>query len=294
MKAQFDVIRPTTVEQAIALREKHGKGARFWAGGTDMTLQWQRRQIDLDCCVDITGLDGLDRIEVTPTAITIGALVTLAELERAGGRHPLLASLAAVAQLMCTPQTRNLATVGGNLCNASPAADLSPAFVALAAEVVIAGAKAEHRMAMEAFFIGAKRTVLAPSDILTRIVIPLPAGRTASSYRRVARTVVDIALVNAAASITVDERREITRARIGLGAVAPVILRAFDGESLLVGQRIDAIPLTVLEAAGEKASAIVKPITDVRASAGFRRHMIKILTRRALEDCVRELGGTVA
>ncbi len=291
MKSHFEVFQPATIAQAIALKQRHGKTARFWAGGTDMTLLWQRSLIDLDQSIDITGVGGLDRIKVGKQAIEIGALVTLAQLERAAERHGLLKTLSDVTKLMCTPQTRTLATVGGNICNASPAADLSPVFVALDASAVLTGTGGDRSLKIVDFFTGPKRTAIKASEMLTGIKIPLPSGTTAASYRRVARTVVDIALVNASSSVTVNAKGAITRVLIGLGAVGPVILRAPEAEKQLLGKSINELPRRLLEEAGAQAAAVVQPISDVRASADYRRHMTKILVRRTLDDCIAELGG---
>jgi len=293
MKSHFEVLQPTTVAQAIALKRRYGKTAKFWAGGTDMTLLWQRSLVELDQSIDITGVRGLNKIRTAKHAIEIGALVTLAQLERAADRHPLLKTLSDVTKLMCTPQTRTLATVGGNICNASPAADLSPVFVALDALAVLTGAGGDRSMKMVDLFTGPKRTAIKASEMLTSIKIPLPPGTIAASYRRVARTVVDIALVNSSSSVTVNAQGAITRVLIGLGAVAPVILRAPDAERCLRGASIKNLARPLLEEAGLKAAEVVQPITDVRASADYRRHMIKILVRRTLEDCIAELGGEV-
>jgi CO/xanthine dehydrogenase FAD-binding subunit len=294
MKAQFEVIHPTTPKQAIALKRKLGPRARFWAGGTDMILLWQRGQIDLDYCIDLSRVRGLDQIKVSAGRIGIGARVTLAQLERSAGQHDVLKTLSDVTKLMCTPQTRTLATVGGNLCNASPAADLSPVFVALDSVARLEGATGKRELPMADFFTGVKKTALKPAELLAEIVIPLPAGRTVAAYRRVARTVVDIALVNAAVGMTVDGKGRVTKIGIALGAVAPTIPRAPEAEELLLGARIQGLDRRLLETVAEKASAVAEPISDVRASAAFRKHMTKIMARRALEDCVLSLGGTVS
>ena len=144
------------------------------------------------------------------------------------------------------------------------------------------------------FFTGVKKTALKEAELLAEIIIPLPPGRTVTAYRRVARTVVDIALVNAAAAMTVNGEGLVTKIGIALGAVAPTIPRAPEAEELLVGARIDKLDRRLVESVAEKATEVAEPITDVRASAAFRKHMAKIMTRRALEDCVLSLGGTIS
>ena len=276
------------------MRASLGDGARYWAGGTDMTLLWQREEVSLDHCIDLTFLDELRFIEVGDNSIRVGAMATLAALENAADRHPHLKTLSDITKLMCTPQTRSIATVGGNLCNASPAADLSPAFVALDAEAVIFGSEGERRVAMEDFFEGVNHTVVANGDLLSEIVIPLPADqRVEASYRRIDRTVVDIALVNASTAVWADAQSDIVKTRIALGAVAPIIIRSAAAEAVLEGANLSDIDGGLLVKAGELAAADAKPISDVRASADYRRAMIKVMVKRALTDSIIKLGGNV-
>jgi carbon-monoxide dehydrogenase medium subunit len=290
--SHFTVVRPATVEEAIALKSRHGPMARFWAGGTDMTLLWQRRQIDLDLCIDLTSVKTHRTIEVAGSEIRIGALATLAQLERSAAHHPLLAMLSDVTKLMCTPQTRSIATIGGNICNASPAADLSPCLVALDATATLAGPAGERTIPLEAFFTGPKRTALEQAEVMTSIRIPLPGKRLAAAYRRVARTVVDIALVNGSASLLLDDFGRVTRARIALGAVGPVILRSPGAEAMLTGLTVAGLTGPAFAAAGEQAASDARPIDDVRASADYRRRMIAVMVRRALTDCLNRLPGS--
>ena len=227
MRTLFEYLRPSTTSEAVAIKALHGDAALFWAGGTDITLHWKQERHRPSYCIDLAYLDGLDDITIEPTKIRIGAKTTLRTLDRSGYRHPLLATLERVAKLMCTPQTRSLATVGRNLCTASPAADLSPVLVAMGAEAVIEGESDTRRLPLVEFFEGVNRTALRNGELLREIVIPgVPEIRSAASYRRIDRTVVDIALVNAGVWIAADDAASIVAARIALGAVAPVILIA--------------------------------------------------------------------
>ena len=294
MRSQFEYRRPTSKQDAVAMRAALGERARYWAGGTDMTLLWQRENVSLDYCIDLTFLDELNFIDVADSQIRIGALATLTALELSADRHPHLKTLSDITKLMCTPQTRSIATVGGNLCNASPAADLSPAFVALAAEAIIVGPGGERRVAMEDFFEGVNQTTVANGDLLSEIVVPLPPDRRIEiSYRRIDRTVVDIALVNASVSVAVDQSSSIVETRIALGAVAPVIIRSPAAEKVLRGADLHSVDAGLLIEAGELAAKDAKPISDVRASADYRRAMVKVMVRRALEDAIAKLGGVI-
>lgn len=293
MKSTFTYERATSPAQAVALLAEHGQGAMIWAGGTDMTLHWQHEKVSPTVCVDIRGVSELDFIDVSDTSIRIGAMTALATLERAADQHHILEMLSDITKLMCTPQTRTIATVGGNMCNASPAADLSPAFVALDATAVIFTKDATRDVAMVDFFKGVNKTAVGPDEILQEVVIPLPSdGEIQGSYRRIDRTVVDIALVNGSAAISVDSNGTITWAGFGLGAVAPVILNAPDASAALEGIKLaDVTPQKMAEVAAIAAKH-AKPISDVRASAGYRQDMVEVMLRRALEDAINKHEGT--
>lgn len=293
MRASFEYLRPGTPEDAVKMLSEYGSGAKCWAGGTDMSLHWQRSKTHPDYCVDLTYLSELDYIEVKDNEIRIGALASLVTLERSADQHALLKMLSDVTKLMCTPQTRTIATVGGNLCNASPAADLSPALVAVDALAEILGTDGTRSVPLEEFFTGVGKTSLAANEILTAVSIPLPDTPIDACYRRIDRTVVDIALVNAAASIITDNHGEIARVRIALGAVAPVIIRAPEAENVLTGSHINNVSKEQLKSVGKLAAAISKPISDVRASAEYRRAMVEVMTRRALQQTIENLGGPV-
>ncbi len=292
MRASFDYVRPSSASEAVSMKSQMGDRAKFWAGGTDMVLLWQRGEIDLDHCIDLRHLGELDYISVEDDSISIGAMCSLSALERSADEHHLLATLSEITKLMCTPQTRTLATVGGNMCNASPAADLSPAFVAMDAEAIILGDAGERRVSMFEFFEGVNKTALRGNELLKEISIPLPvAGNIAAGYRRIDRTVVDIALVNASSALTVDASGKITKATVALGAVAPVIVRSEVAAVPLVGRSLDALDDAALAASGEAAAGDAKPISDVRASADYRRDMVKVMVRRSLADCIEQLKG---
>lgn len=217
-------------------------------------------------------------------------MATLDDLDLASSMHPVMEALGDTARLMCTKQTRTLATVGGNMCNASPGADLSPLFVALEARCLIQGSNGRREVSMEDFLTGVNRTDLGAEELLCAIVVPIPQARREASYRRVARTVVDIALVSAAVSLTTDGGT-VTDARIALGSVAPVPVRVTEGEMVLAGRSLDDIDAACLEEAAGHAANVARPISDVRAGAGYRTRMCPVLVRRALTDALGRLGG---
>jgi CO/xanthine dehydrogenase FAD-binding subunit len=294
MQTHFKYLRPDSATEAVGMKDEHKDRAIMWAGGTDMVLRWKRHKVDVDYCIDLTYLKDLDYIKVAEDGIRIGAMTSLLTLEKSAHQHSLLKVLSDVTKLMCTPQTRSIATVGGNLCNASPAADLSAPLVALNSQVAITRVDGESLVSLDDFFLGVNHTVATEGGLVTEVIIPLPAGnRVGASYRRIDRTVVDIALVNSGVSVTVDANDEITATGIAMGAVAPVVIRSSAGEQLLVGESIQSLSARKIEQAADRASQDAKPIDDVRASAAYRQAMVKVMARRALEDAVISLGGTI-
>ena len=292
MRSEFQYRRPASIDEAVAMKADLGTTAMYWAGGTDMVLHWMRSIHSPELCIDITRIEGLRGIEIDRDSIRIGAMTSLDELDRSADRHCLLNTLSDITKLMCTPQTRTIATVGGNLCNASPAADLSPAFVAMNADAMLAGPKGRRRVRMEDFFLGVNKTSLSGGELLEEIRIPLnPDRKVVASYRRIDRTVVDIALVNASSCISVDSDGVINGCGIALGAVAPVILRVSEAETLLLGLSVRELgrDREELQKVEELSAIAAKPISDVRASAEYRRQMVKVMVRRTLQDCAIQL-----
>ncbi len=294
MGTPFEYLRPATPYEAVAMKARHGARARFWAGGTDLMLGWQQGTAAFDYCIDLGFLPGLDGIACEDGWIRIGALVTLDDLDRASGRGPILEALGGTARLMCTPQTRTIATVGGNLCHAAPSADLSPLLLALDAEAVLAAPTGERSISLEDFIRGPNETALADDEILIEIRVPVPTRPREACYRRVARTSVDIALTGVAVALTSDGEGRIADARIALCAVAPVPLRSRAAEEVLVGAELATFDGALSAAAGERAAVDARPITDLRASADYRREMVRVLTRRAIGEVVGKLAGGAA
>lgn len=287
MRKHFKYLRPATPAEAVEMKASYGDRSRFWAGGTDLLLQWQRDEVDLDYCIDLSFTSGLDRLERVNGDLRIGATASLAWLERAGDMHPLAAYLASVAKVMCTPQTRTLATVGGNLCNASPAADLAPPLLVLDGEARILGSNGERTVALAEFFTGVNTTVLDEDELLLDVSVPLEPARQ-TGFGRVGRTVVDIALVVAAASLSSNGDGKIGAARIAIGSVAPTPIRAREAEELLVGADVAELDGLLGEAA-VRAAAVTEPISDVRTTAAYRKEVSRVLVERSLADAVSKL-----
>jgi CO/xanthine dehydrogenase FAD-binding subunit len=277
--------RPGTIAEAAEILEQHGERARIIAGGTDLIAA---RPPDIECLVDVAGL-GLDYIRKEKDGVKIGAATPLHTLESS----PVLSAepysiVAEAAGMIATPTVRNVATIGGNLCNASPAADLPPALLVLDATVVIVGTSGTRALPLVYFFKDVNRTVLNSGELLVEIHIPpMPVDSAATFHKlRHHQSSVDIAIVNAAARV---DRADVhcRGSRIAIGAVAATPIRASKAEGLLKGQLLDEKLITkTAETACEEA----KPIDDIRASAGYRKRMAAVMVRRALEDSARRCG----
>lgn len=227
------------------------------AGGTDLLIRL-RDGAKVERVVNLKRIEALGSIRRTDAGTEIGASVTLARLVREGG-IPLLAE---TALQMASPQIRNLATVVGNLCNASPAADLAPPLLCLEARVRIAGAGNSREVALGDFIAGPGRTCLKAGEIVTHVVVP-PDGAKGTYLKFTVRNAMDIAIVGVAVV------RSAEGVRIALGAVAPTPIRARAAEKA--------------KDPAEVAAAECSPIDDLRASAGYRREIVRVLVRRALE-----------
>ncbi|MGC8817135.1 MAG: FAD binding domain-containing protein [Candidatus Hadarchaeum sp.] len=281
-----EYFRAITVGEAVGLLKKFGRRAAVLAGGTDLLVV---KPSHLEYLIDISRLP-LDYIKKEGGGIRIGALATLNEI----ADSPLLNvepyDVIAKSTLdMGTPITKNYATIGGNICNAAPSADMPPSLIALEAEARITGPRSKRKVLLENFFLGPKKTVLRRGEILTEIFVPKAPGGTKAVFFKKGRTSEDIAQVNVAVRLTVDG--DICKvARIVLGAVAPTPIRAKKAESLLVGKKLEEIAPS-LEVVAKKAAEETKPISDIRAPAEYRRAVAEVLTRRALLTLLERFKG---
>ena len=282
----FEYLEPSTLAEAIAHLNAHGPRTQLLAGGTDLLLQMQAGGIATSFVVDVRRIPELQVLEYDEArGLTLGAAVTLRTVETSSvvRRHyPHLASSAAEIGSL---QIRNLGTVGGNVCNAAPSADLPPALLTLGASARLAGPWGDRIVPLDRFFAGPRQTVLQPDELLVSLQIPAPAARTGGAYLKLkVRTALDIAMVGVAATVRLVSGDGVVEwARIALGAVAPTPLRVPDAEALLAGQALDP---SLLEEVGRAAAAACRPISDLRASADYRREMVSVLTRRAVRQAV--------
>jgi len=277
------------VDECLAMLSERGPGTKMLAGGTDLLPQLKNALLKPPWVVDLSGVPELGGIsDAEGGGLRIGATVSARALEldaRVRSKYP---SLAESAALVGSVQVRNLATLGGNLCNAAPSADMAPPLLALDATAVIAGPSGRRRVPIASFFEGVRRTVLTPNELLVELILPAPRPHSGGSYlRHTPRRELDIAVVGVASQVALSNGR-CTGARIALAAVAPVPLRATAAEQALEGQ----VPTPALiDRAGTLAQEAARPISDQRGSAEFRRHLVRVLTRRTLQAALERAAA---
>lgn len=285
----FDYIKPASLDEAVTLLTTHNGAARPFAGMTDLLIRIERGFVHPQVVVDIKDLPGMhDLLVVRNGDLRIGAAVTMNQVALSPtvqSGWPLLAEgCASVASY----QLRNRATVGGNLCNASPAADSAPALICYGANAHVFGPDGDRKIPLEQFFLGPGKTALQRGEILTGVTVPFVRG-AAGHFLKLGRTTIgDISLMNVAVLGWPDSAVPSGSSwRIALGSVAPTVIRAPEAERLLSQ---DASPAG-LEAASQAAASAARPIDDIRATAAYRTDMVRVLTRRGVERILSEISG---
>ena len=280
---QFKFLAPATLDEACALLKEHQGKIKVKAGGTDMIVRLSHRAVKPDYLMSLKKIPGLDQITWDPAAgLTIGALALLREVEVSPIILEHAPMLARAAHATATVQIRNMGTVMGNICNASPSADNIPTLVAMNASIVAYSERGEREISLDDFFLGPGRTALESDELAIAIKVPAPAPRTGVSYQKVSqRSKVDIAAVNIGALVTLDGDGNCKTVRVSMGAVGPTPLRAGKAEKFLVGKPADDDNLAE---AGRLAAEDASPISDVRASKEYRKLMVEVLSKRALAE----------
>ena len=280
--SRFEYFAPETIEQGVMLLKEKGDGAVVMAGGTDLLIKLRHRLLSPKAVIGLKRIKGLDRIAFDKKrGLSIGATVLLGDI----ASHPDILkkypAIAYAAQETATVQVRNMGTVAGNLCNAAPSADNAPTLIAMGAEVTLVSAKGERKLPLDQFFKGPGLTAIEQGEILTSIFVPLPPPSSGVSYKHIsARGKVDISAVGVSAMVIMSGET-CKEGKIVLGAVAPVPLRAIKTEKLIKGKKLTG---ELIERAGVQAADESRPITDVRATAEYRKKMVYVLTKRALRE----------
>jgi carbon-monoxide dehydrogenase medium subunit len=280
---------PKTVQEAVELLAEGNGDARVLAGGTDLIVQMHGGHERPQLIVDVKRIPEMLEIEFDGNQLRLGAAVPCVAIREQRELREVFPGFLEAVKLIGSEQIQGRASVGGNLCNASPAADTVPALVALGAECVIAGPNGTRSTSVESFVVGPGETVLRTGELLTELRIPVPQPGSGDAYLRFTpRTEMDIAVVGVGVCVTVDSGGTCTGARVALGAVAPTVIRAPDAEEMLVGTDLGE---GALDRAAEAARAAARPIDDARAPAWYRRHLSGVLTHRALATARERARG---
>lgn len=278
----FAYVAPGSVSEATALLAELAAGGhrvQVMAGGTDLLVQLKTVDREPRTIVDIKGLKETNALEIGAQETFIGAAIPSAVLNENDALKALFPGLLEAADLIGSTQIQGRATIGGNLCNASPAGDSIPAMIANAAICMIIGPQGEREVPVESFVTGVGRNALAAGEILLGIRVPNPGPHAGDAYLRfIPRTEMDIAVAGCGVRVQLDESGTCTAARVAIGAVAPTALLVPEAAEALIGTKLDE---QALAAAGAACTAASAPISDKRGTAEYRRKVVSVLCRRA-------------
>lgn len=281
--------RPETLEQALELLKEYGSGCKVIAGGTDVVIRLKAHALRVKAIVDISAIPELKQVTVGSDQAVIGASRDLMSISR----NPALRGsqwqiVAECAGHVSSTQIRNCATMGGNNCNASPSADTTPGLLISDAVVNVVGPRGKRDIPIEEFFVGPGKTVLEQGELVTSFTLPAQGEHCAAAYHKHAiRGDTDISIVCVGVRIGLDQDGTVNKARVALGAVAPTAIRVHAVEDLLVGKKLTD---EVIEQAARLAEQSVKPISDQRASAEYRKEMVYVNVRNMIREAAAKIG----
>ncbi len=287
----IEYLAPASLDEAIKALASHGASARVLAGGTDVIIQAREGRRNVSVMVDVKHVpETMELALAGDGSLRIGAATPCARIYADAGVIRRFPALIDSASLIGGIQIQSRASLGGNLCNSSPAADSIPTLIALGAVCEIAGPKGRRTVAVEEFCTAPGRNVLAPDELLVALTFPAPSPKSGAAFERfIPRNEMDIAVVNAAANVTLSaDGSKFESARIALGAVAPTPLFVKAAGDALAGKPVSA---ETIAAAASAASAAATPITDMRGSAAQRTHLAGVLTKRVINKAVERARG---
>lgn len=287
----FDYVAPKSAEEVLQFLAGKNGDARILAGGTDLLVQLREGRRSAKLVIDVKNIPELTQIAFdSQNGLRIGAAASCSQICSDTNVSKYFPGLVDAIRLIGGVQIQNRASLGGNLCNASPAADSIPALIVHEAVCHITGPDGTRTLPVEEFCIAPGQNALQSGEFLTSVSVPMPKERFGAGYLRfIPRNEMDIAVVGAGASVVLDaDRKRFVSARIALGAVAPTPLPASDAGAFLSGKEVTRE--NVKEAA-RLAQAIAKPITDLRGTAEHRKHLCAVLVKRALDKAIERAGG---
>jgi CO/xanthine dehydrogenase FAD-binding subunit len=279
--AVVDYQAPQSIEDAIGILQKTDIKSKVMAGGTDLIIQTKSQTADPVRVVDLKHIDGMMSYTLDDGGMSLGPAMSCAEFTTLDDVKAVYPGLSESAYLIGSTQVQGRASIGGNLCNASPAADTIPALIANGAQCVIEGNNGERVVAVEDFVTGVAQNCMASDELLKQITIPRPAPGSSDAYLRfIPRTEMDIAVAGAGVSVTLDSSGKCTAARVAIGAVAPTALLVEAAGQALVGSKLED---DAIDRAVTAVRAAASPISDKRGSAQYRTHVVGVLVKRAIQ-----------
>jgi len=288
----FDYWAASNLDEALDELDRCGTDAKIIAGGTDLVLNMKKKNILPRRLISIHNLDELDFIRPDDSEVRIGSLTKHADIAANSFLKKHFPILSEAVGLIGSWQIRNVGTIGGNLCNASPAADSAPPLLVLDAQLILASKTAEKKIALESFLTGPGETDLEPDQILKEIVIELPKRPSAGCYLKLRRRkAVDVSLAGVAFQAEIDpDAKILAKVGIALGGVAPTPVRAPEAEAVLDGLPLEEALKKIAECAQIAVNA-ASPIDDVRATASYRRTIINVFIHRCAQNVLNKLNN---
>jgi len=288
---KFDLLQPRSLQEALEMKKNYGDKARVLAGGTDLLVLLKDQKLTAEAVMSLAGVRDLNFIRYEDgRGATLGALATHGGVATSPIIQQKFPDLVEACSQVGAVQIQNLGTVGGNLCNASPAADVAPPLLLMDAVLTLASARGERRVSIHDFFQGPRRTVLQADEILKEIFVPEVPGRRGATYLKLGRRkAMEIAIVGIGVAIHLNGSDQVvSECRIAMGSVAPTPVRARRGEEILRNQEVRD---ELIEEAAVVAAEEASPISDVRASREYRLDMIRVLCRRAARVALARARG---
>ncbi|UCE41529.1 MAG: xanthine dehydrogenase family protein subunit M [Candidatus Aminicenantes bacterium] len=283
--SQYDYFQPESLEEAFRLK-KEIPNSLFISGGTDLMVRINKREIHPHALISLRSIPALSGVE-NGKIILIGGMTSISDILKNSLLHEKYPVLIQAAKALGNEQIRNVATIGGNLCNGSPAADMAPPLLVLEAKVQLQSTQDSRDLTLEKFFRGSGETYLSRDELLTGILLDPTGSNTKTIFLKKGRTKMDLAVASVATLIRA-EGNKCLKARVAAGSVAPTPLRLFEVEALLEGSTLTQ---DLLNEAQQLAAKSVSPISDIRSTSDNRRHLVGVLVKRALESLLTGESG---
>lgn len=282
----FEYLEPKTLDEASRLI-KENRGAKILAGGASLMVLIKNRLITPSFLVNLKTISGLGEIHFDEKeGLRIGTLTRHRDIQRSKMIERYAPILIEAASKIATPAIRNMGTIGGNICHAEPSADFPPSLIAMEARLRIVSSEGERTIPIEGFFLDFYESVLSEDEILIEIQIPPLPKRSGATYIKLDKVTNSMAIVGVASVISLDEQGKCIFAGLGLGGVGPTPIKVIKAKEILLGEKIGPSHIDKLAKEAQKAS---DPVTDIYASAEYRREMVYVLTQRALWEALKRV-----